>query len=223
MVRLSLVVGSLLAFIACAGVRESYVSVPSVGGQTENPDQADVITLEGLTMVLRPHNVLVTRDGTLLTLPLPPAKIGGKVSEDERLFNSSWYPEPNPSYFFVEVAFISETNGYRFDPLGTTLSLEDGRQLQPQSSFGPFIARVGWKKEVPFFLCEVWPEDRVLEESLEIHDDAQTCIALRFDVPPPLPGEAFAIQLSELTYEGTAVALPSIEYKATKHVSSVYQ
>ena len=81
------VFGLSLSLLACAGVREAYVSVPSVEGQAENPGQANVISLEGLTLVICPHNILVTRDGILLTFPLPPAKIGGKVSEDEFLIH----------------------------------------------------------------------------------------------------------------------------------------
>jgi len=135
-----------------------------------------------------------------------------------RVSLSSYYPDHNPSTFYLEVAFISETGGYTFDSHGTALVLHDGRRVSPQSCYGPFIA-YKWKKRIPELLCRRWPENRVLQDPLEVNRGVRTCVALSFDVPPPLPGEPFSIQLGQLSHAGTVVALPIVEYRDSKKES----
>jgi hypothetical protein len=149
---------------------------------------------------------------------------------NQSLFSDAYYPDGSslmskPDYFYVEVLLYSKKDGYVLNPKKIEIVNSKGERISVERYLvvderleGPCNYGDGnLLKPIPFN-DECFSIKKERDKSILIDLPARKLIgfAVKFNVPPPTPGDLFTIDIKGFEYKGNPVEVPSINYDAKK-------
>jgi hypothetical protein len=159
------------------------------------------LDLPGIRLAIRPMNVVTTSEW-LAPWPLPPFIPSGGQN-----------PKDVPPPFMFELRVDPEGGEVKFDPSRVSLTMEDGRILQPTSSYGPTFTtvfpganRIATRRRYP---CAGGESDKLFGPTTI---GQLSCFWLRFDVSSS-PEQSYILSVRGIEKEGIPITIPAIRFE----------
>lgn len=173
---------------------------------------------------VRPANKVLVADGQQFLL------WSSKKEVSKLPFSEVYYPEGSslilkPNYFYIEILLRSKKNGYMLYPKklaiinsrgelipATKYVVAEGRLEEPGNYGNSFLINF-----VPF--NDNWfrvDEEQDENKFIKLPVGKLIGFAVRFDIPPPTPGDLFSINIQGLEFMSESVEVPIIYYDTRK-------
>lgn len=204
----------LLFFIllGCTGVRGYYLSKPIDLTQERLFVKNGVFSLPEIDLYIRPTNGVAFKSGVAIGFvnfydPL--------LEEKEYRLDSVYYNyellTQRPSFFYVELLVSTKESDVALDMSKVVLGVQSA-QYHPVGYIGSMKVQSKWNYSRS--LCQLDQRRQVESEKVVVLKKGEDhCLALRFDVAPPLPNSNFFVKIGGLRVNGAEIIMPKVSFE----------
>lgn len=209
-----LAVSTFLLFTSsCIGVEKYFVSKPVVDSNEIRVTQNGEIKIGDVAIVIRPANVILQSSGEGMLISLPHDK------SSETVFRSPYYVDRYASsinFFILEIIISPAKNNLTFSARSVSLETPDGKKFLPVS-YKKLPVTKGWYSiyypKYSAELCQqVESQDSDINQPLQLSEEQDVCLAIKYNIPPPDPRGSFAIQIKGLRVNEKNINVPVIKF-----------
>lgn len=215
----SLIISVLLVFTnGCVGVGKYFVSKPAVDANGIRVTQNGEIKLGDVVIIIRPANAILKSSGTGLLFP------SSYYEPNEIVFSSSYYKDGRASsvnFFILELIISPGKNLVTFSPKATILKTPRSKEILPTSYKRLSVTRGWYSIYYPKYsaaLCQQEEaKDNDVNQLIQLSGEGDSCLAIKYVVPPPDPRTSFTIQIKGFSVNGRDIDIPVIKFVPGTH------
>lgn len=201
-----------LMLTSCTGVKEYYISRPQAVPRDGSVTKDGAMSISGVKLNIRPTNLVVSASG----IAVPFVNLTDKIDPKQYSLRSPYYNyellNERPSVFYMEILLSTNVPNTSFDPKKVTLIMSEGVRLQPSAYIGPM--EIWSKANYGLPLCRKGSASQEkLPASFVLIPNKNYCVAIGFNVSPPLPNTGFSITINGLSVNEQELAMPVVTYE----------